>query len=259
MDVASFNPYSPGLLTQDVYTIPLELALIGAANAFYSESTKPLWPFENETNNGTRNATRHPKSVMAPVAGSLATATLATAYFTSKRFEFWTHLRGWTHAHLLTELTTAFAKVSFQRHRPFYDTEKKLETQRKGHVRKDDSFSFFSSHASHAFAFATYGSSLLFHNFESRYVSWGITGALFSGAAFIAGARAADGQHHWSDVAVGATVGTVISRLVYNRVESVLGSRNPESKKDSGAITVTPVFMPGLKGPLSGIDVTAKF
>ncbi|HEY6952742.1 MAG TPA: phosphatase PAP2 family protein [Bacteroidota bacterium] len=95
-------------------------------------------------------------------------------------------------------------------------------------VRPDgsDSQSFFSAHSSTAFCAASYLSLEL----NDWYGRWGATRSndalrsslklgskivLYAGATYVAYARMHDEKHYFSDVAVGAVVGTVVGRLMY--------------------------------------------
>lgn len=209
--------YNPGLLEQDVLTIPLEAGLIGAINAFYTPSPRPLYPFRAEVRPNQRNKSRHPKELLAPIGAAWAVGTLSYFETTSDRFPIAPYVRGWIHAHLVNEIFTTFAKTTFQRPRPFYDSE-----LAKGTTREDDRFSFFSGHASHAFTFAGYSSAMVLA--ESDYAAGGYVytlGAL-SAAAVVARARAVDGQHNWSDVVAGGLVGLTTGVLMQHRVQEVV-------------------------------------
>lgn len=216
-----FNPqasqtYQPGLLEQDVFTLPLEAGLIGVMSEFYTPG-QPLWPFQNERAFGPQNPTRHTKRMLAIGAGSIATPLLAGLSYTNEQFPLGIVFRAWVHAHLVTEMATTFAKVTFQRHRPFYDS-----AAQRGTPSADSHFSFFSGHASHAFAFATFSSSLIFNYVDYPIVPYAYTVAIFTTATWIASARAIDGQHRWSDVGTAAVVGTVLSRVVFSQMLEVV-------------------------------------
>lgn len=91
---------------------------------------------------------------------------------------------------------------------------------------KSDSKSFFSGHSSTAFCTASYLSLELgdwFERWEStrsnptlkRGLQVGSTVGLYGMATYVAYARLKENKHYFSDVAVGAVVGTVVGALVY--------------------------------------------
>jgi membrane-associated phospholipid phosphatase len=88
-------------------------------------------------------------------------------------------------------------------------------------VTKEERFSFFSGHASHTFAFASYASGLAFSQLKDDSSAWFYTGLLFGSASWIGASRAIDKQHNWSDVLAGAAVGSAIGYLTFNRVTQV--------------------------------------
>lgn len=215
-----FNPeaphsYLPGLFEQDLFTLPLEAGLIGIMNSYYSPGA-PLWPFQNEKSDGPKNPTRHSKAFLATGGSVIAVPLISALTFSSKEFPLGIVARGWVHAHLVTEMAISFSKVTFQRHRPFYDTAAK-----NGPPTADSHFSFLSGHSAHSFAFAAFSSSLLFKYSSNSIVPLVYAGGIFATAAWIGSTRAIDGQHHWSDVIPSALVGTLLSRMVYNQMESV--------------------------------------
>lgn len=256
--------YSPGLWEQDIYTLPIEAGLVHAVTHFYTPVARPLWPFQNETTTGVRNPTRHSGRLLAPIGGSIAALSIGSLLYTSDTFAFGPVVRGWIHAHLLTELATSFAKVTFQRKRPHHDSEKA-----NGTLRKDDRFSFWSGHASHAFAFATYSSSMM-REYAHPVVGWTFTGFSYGLAAFVGGTRAHDGQHNWTDVIAGATAGTLITQLVYNRTSDVIQFRQKEADADACGsactkVTFKPLFTTTGSAnmekarPIYGLKVEANF
>ena len=255
--------YSPGLLEQDVYTLPLEGALVYAVSNWSTRTSKPLWPFQDEKTNGTRNPTRHPGKALAVAGGGLALGTLTALSFLppnakGESFELGASLRGWIHAHLVNEIVTSFAKNSFQRERPMHDTVTK-----KGTVREDDRRSFFSGHASHAFTFAHYSSQLVWHNVENKEVGLLYSSLSYGLATWAAGARAYDGQHHWPDVIVGSLAGLATSHFVYQRVAQTIQQQRAKSSCEPGAcvsLNINPVFFAEPQTPSRvGVEFSARF
>lgn len=207
--------YRPGDWHQDLYTIPLE-ALAVTLISQQSPPSVPRWPFANEESNAIRNPSRQPGGFAAALGVSALLPLAGSLYKTSPDFPYWRHLRGFIHSHLWTELFTSSAKVYFGRKRPFYDT-----VARRGEARTDDRLSFFSGHSSHSFAFATYASSLAHAELHDKSVAWLYTGVFSLTAAWVAGSRAVDRQHNWSDVLVGSLVGSTVGYLTYSRVQEV--------------------------------------
>jgi hypothetical protein len=215
MDGHSFNP---GLLSQDVLTIPLEAGLIASMNHTYTPTPKPLVKFENEVVPEGRKASRHPKELLVPIGAAWALGTLGYLESQTDRFPVAPYLRGWIHSHLITEIATTFSKTAFQRPRPFYEKEVKKGSK----IRKDDRLSFFSGHASHAFTFAGYSSSMMLSETNHSIGAWAYTGVAMLLAASVARARAIDGQHNWTDVIAGSFVGLTTSVFVQKRVSEVI-------------------------------------
>ncbi|KAB8031788.1 phosphatase PAP2 family protein [Fluviispira multicolorata] len=213
----SWAHFNPGDLKQDLITLPLEGAIIGAINAFYSPRAESLWPFNHESANKNTAKTTLTRSALLPYSLGVATLVFGGLKLSNDDFFIGTQIRGLLHAHLLNEIATSAAKVSFQRKRPFYDTEVNAQLT----PAEDDRFSFFSGHASHAFTFATYTSALMLKYSENPYLSWTYTIAAYSTAAWIALTRVADNAHHVSDVIVGGLVGTVIAGSVFYRVQQI--------------------------------------
>lgn len=207
--------YTPGLWEQDLYTIPLE-ALVVTAISRQSPPSTPRWPFNKEVANEIRNPSRQPGMFAAALAGGTLIPLAASVLNANPNFPVLTHLRGYIHSHLWTEFFTSSAKVYFGRKRPFYDTVK-----RRGEARTDDKLSFFSGHASHSFAFATYSSQIALHELKSPTLAWTYAGLLNGTAAWVASSRAFDKQHNWSDVITGALVGTAVGYFTFQRVQAV--------------------------------------
>jgi len=211
--------YQPGCWEQDIYTLPLEAAIAGTIPFITPVFAKPLWPFTNETNDEHRLKSRHPGRLLTAVTLGSTTVTYGLLKFYDTTFPLWIHTRGLIHAHLLTEITTAVAKSTFQRHRPFYDTQEAL-----GEVRKDDHYAFFSGHASHIFTFASYTSYLVNSYAHSFLIPKIYTAFAYTFAATVSAARVWDHQHHTSDVVVGALVGFFWGTTIYFKTENVAQS-----------------------------------
>lgn len=111
-------------------------------------------------------------------------------------------------------LLTQGAKYLVQRPRPYtYHPDHRVRAYAA--ASGDDSYlSFYSGHASTAFAAAVGGSylfSLDSDDADARAVMWGTELAL---AAFTSGLRVRAGKHYYSDVALGALAGSAIGLLV---------------------------------------------
>jgi membrane-associated phospholipid phosphatase len=109
----------------------------------------------------------------------------------------------------------------------------------RGRPDKSDSKSFFSGHSSTAFCTASYLSLELgdwFERWEStrsnpmlkRGLQIGSTVGLYGVAAYVAYARLKENKHYFSDVAVGAVVGTVVGALVYKTYAPQLNPRTAD-------------------------------
>ena len=217
-----WRTYSPGLFSQDLVTMPLEAGLVYAITRAYWPQQRPLPPFASETTDRERQKTRHPAEILRFSAIGLAGLGLGAVSMSSDEYSLGVQCRGWIHAHLLTEMATATAKVAFQRKRPFYDRVKKASLANAGPPpREDDRFSFFSGHASHAFAFAGYSTALVLRYLDFSWFTVGYTVTSLGFATYIAASRALDGQHNWSDVVTGAAVGYVVSQLVFNQTQKI--------------------------------------
>lgn len=211
--------YRPGLWEQDLYTLPLAAAIVTAVSRI-DPPTSPRWPFDKEAANEVRNPSRQPGLFAGALAGASLIPLVTSISAVNSSFSIPLHLRGLIHTHLWTELFTSSAKVYFGRKRPFFDT-----VERRGEVRRDDRFSFFSGHASHAFAFATYASQLALHELKPSELSWTYVILLNTSAAWVAASRAVDKQHNWSDILTGAAVGSTVGYLVFNRVVATSGAQ----------------------------------
>lgn len=212
-----FSEYRPGDAAQDLYTLPVESALALGIRYFYTPMAEPLWPFEGESTEKPRNASRHPARPGAYILAGLGALEFLTLSYLEPRFEAWRHVRGFAHSLLWNEILTAAFKYSVQRERPFHDREKA-----QGTLRADDRMSFYSGHASHVFNFATYSSAMARAYLPNRWLGWGATAGLYGMAAYVGAARAIDGQHNWSDVLVGAFAGSVVGFKINLDVEDLL-------------------------------------
>ena len=181
--------YQPGLLEQDLVTLPLLGGLVAAVSLTTEPPAQPMWPFKGERNDGGRNPSRQP-GYLALGMGAAVMAPFAAYIWEESKGEvsIWTQARGLLHAHLLTELVTISSKNFFGRRRPFYDTE--AANRRAG---TDDRRSFFSGHASHAANLAAYGITVAWQEIDNQAVAWTFTGLFGLTAAWIATSRAFDG------------------------------------------------------------------
>lgn len=250
----SWMSFNPGDLKQDIVTLPLEGALIGVINAFYTPKSEPVWPFNNETADLDPLATSLPGSKLLPYALGSATLVLGGLTLSNDDFSLGTHARGWLHSLLLTEIATGTAKVTLQRKRPFYDNPKS-----DGAGTYDNRFSFFSGHASHAFSFATYSSALMFEYSNSAILNWSYAALSYSGATYIAASRVKDHAHNLSDVIVGGIVGTIISAAVFYRVENVLLQKKERSAKNFELMAIPYAFNDETNKTWYGANLEIKF
>ncbi|WGL60575.1 phosphatase PAP2 family protein [Pigmentibacter sp. JX0631] len=225
---SNWSKFNPGEWKQDIFTIPLEIGLIAGINQFSTIHTTSLWPFNDEVADKDPKETTYPRSKLLPYALGTSAAILGGLSLYSNEFPTYRHSIGWIHAHLLTEVATSTAKVTFQRKRPYYDKK----VSQGGTLGADDRYSFFSGHASHAFTFATYSSALLFQYSNSSILNWTYASLIYTSAGVIAASRVTDNAHYTSDVITGAIVGTLISAFVFFRVEEV----NTNNKKEEQII-----------------------
>lgn len=212
---ASSYYFRPGDLRQDLYSIPIEILLVTAISKA-NPPLRPRWPFDKERTTEVRKPSRQPGYFAAGLTAGIALPLTTTLLEANPDFPAFTHLRGLVHTHLLTEFFTMGAKVWFGRRRPFYETE-----ERAGRVTKEERFSFFSGHAAHTFAFASYASGVAFSELDDSLSAWIYSGLLFSSAAWIGASRVLDKQHNWSDVVTGALVGSATGAWTFNRVSKV--------------------------------------
>jgi membrane-associated phospholipid phosphatase len=241
-DIAAHHSiYRPGDASQDIYTLPLEGLLAGGISYLPSVREKPLWPFTNEDAHNVRKPTQVPVLTGSLWVGAIGTLTFTGLTFSSQEFKPFTHLRGIAHAFLLTEIATSTAKVTFQRKRPFYDTQ----TQ----PTRDSRFSFFSGHASHAFSFATYGSALVWTYTDTLWLKGLYTLAAYTAASWVAYTRVSGYQHYPSDVIAGACVGTLIAGSLFYRVERVLSLEKQTPNSDTSVWQGPSIWI----DPLSGV------
>lgn len=251
----SWMSFNPGDLKQDLITLPLEGALIGALNGFYTPKALPVWPFNEESANLTPYPTTVRGSTALPYALGTATLILGGLTLSNDDFALGTHVRGWLHGVLLTELATSTAKVTFQRKRPFYDTVEK----REGTTAYDDRFSFFSGHASHSFSFATYSSALMFRYSNSPLLNWSYAALAYSTAIWVSSTRVTDHAHHVSDVIAGGIVGTAITAAVFYRVEQIDKAHKANSSSKFHFQMIPYVFRDDSKNTWYGANLELKF
>lgn len=226
--------FNPGYFNQDLVTLPLEVGLIAAANAFYTPHATPLWPFDTETTHEDTHGSSFPRSTLFPVGAGISVAILSGLSLANQDFSFGTQGRGWLHAALLTEVATSATKLTFQRKRPNYN-ENEIDTG------GDSRFSFVSGHASQAFSFATYSSLLLWTHTESRVLALTYAVGAYSLATIVATSRVRDHAHNETDVIVGGLIGTAISAAVFYRVQHV--EKYTKADSSQSAWRVSPRFL----------------
>ncbi|APJ04392.1 phosphatase PAP2 family protein [Silvanigrella aquatica] len=250
----SMQTFNPGDFKQDIYTLPLEGALVGAISYLYTPRSVSLWPFNSETADETPRPTTLPASIILPFALGTAGLVLGGLTLANDDFALGTQVRGWLHAILLTELATSTTKVTFQRKRPFYDYKESTE----GSTSNDDRFSFFSGHASHAFSFATYSSALMFEYSRSPLLSWTYATVAYGAASWVASTRVKDHAHNASDVIVGGIVGTAIAAAVFYRVEAVQKQKKVASSNQIELKVVPFAFHDETSQPWYGAHIELK-
>ncbi len=206
------STFRPGDFSQDKYTLPIEVGLISVLSNFYTPRSKTLFPGFDQSTNESNNKTTYGRTMLLPYA----IGTGLSLY--NKDFSLWTEARGFAHALLLSEVAAMSAKHIFQEKRPNYNSQ--LSTH-QGEEKSDSRASFYSDHASQAFAFTTYTSLLMFKYSNSMVVSciYGSTSTVAS--SIISYSRVTDHAHHLSDVLVGAFMGSAISALTFFRVQEV--------------------------------------
>jgi membrane-associated phospholipid phosphatase len=254
---ADYFSYQPGFLQQDVLTLPLEASLVYLATEYLPTTKPPLWPFTDEINTEVRQPTRHPGSLVVQIGAAMA-APVATFAALKKSSSFaFAHVRGFAHTALLTELSTLAAKRFVGRHRPNYDTT----LAASGRVPEDDSYSFWSGHSAHSFAFSTYLSRLTFE-VASKPVAWGSSAVYYGVASWIAAGRVFDNAHHVSDVLVGAAVGSALSWWVFDKVNDLPGVSHHSTEASSRFLlpkTSDWSFSPSINDGALGIGFNAVF
>lgn len=213
-DSSNWETYTPGVWHQDVFTLAIEAGLTGALGHLGTPPAGGVFPFQDETTNRQRQPTRHPGRVVAPYAITSALGAFTYSYFSNDSFATGPMVRGLIHTHLLTEIATSGAKNFFGRKRPVYDYEFKNNSDT---LRVDDRRSFFSGHASHAYAFVHYSSRMVFDNAKHKWAAALYGVGAYTAAAAISTARAIDGQHNWTDILAGGIVGFSISEFTYRR------------------------------------------
>jgi len=231
--------FQPGLLEQDFYTLPLEGALIGLGNTFYTKRAHPLWPFQFDAqdNAPVNKKDRQNNAMLVGGAATVGAGLLTSLSFSNESFPVGTFARGWLHSELLTELATTYTKVTFQRPRPFYGTLKNQKYELVADIR----FSFWSGHAAHAFSFATYSSLMAINYSPIPELAYLYTASVYGIAYFVGAARIAANAHHSNDVIVGALAGTLIGTGVFYRTKNTYESRHAEEQNAPGYTEVTPL------------------
>ena len=212
------SSFRPGDLSQDIYTLPLELGLIGSLSYFYNPRSKTLFAGMDQESGESNDATTYTRTAMLPYAIGTGALVFGGLTLCNDNFHVWTQARGFAHALLLSEVAAESAKVIFQEKRPNHDSQVKANL---GKETDDSRASFYSDHANQAFAFATYTSLLMFQYSNSVVVSTIYTAAAVAASSVISYSRVQDHAHNLSDVIVAAIMGTTISGFTFFRVQEV--------------------------------------
>jgi membrane-associated phospholipid phosphatase len=210
--------FRPGDFNQDIFTLPVEVGLISSLNYFYRPRNKTLFPIFDEDTGKKNESTTFTRSKMLPYAIGTGAFVLGGLNFINEDYQFGVQVRGFAHALLLTELASSSAKTIFQKKRPNYNEQ---VANNSGKDTSDSRASFFSSHASQAFAFSTYTSLLLFKYSNSTLLSSIYSLTTVAASSLISYSRVTDHAHNTTDVIIGALVGASISGLTFFRVEQV--------------------------------------
>lgn len=229
--------FQPGNLKQDIFTLPLEIGLIGSLNYFYNPRSKTLFPLADEATRESNNATKHTRSSLLPYAIGTGAFVFGGLTLCNDNFPTWTYARGLGHALLLSEVAVTAAKVTFQKKRPNYEAQVQF---RNGEETNDARASFYSDHANQAFALTTYTSLMMFHFSNSLTASFIYSGAAYTAASIISYSRVTDHAHNLSDVIVGAIMGTTISGLTFFRVHTIDVEVNKKGPSSSANWNMSP-------------------
>ncbi len=157
----------------------------------------------------------------------------------------------------LTSLVTNVVKVSVSRPRPYV-----FDPAHAASADSDSGHSFFSGHTAAAFSMATSYSYLftLRHPGSKLIVPvWIGTHALAAATGFL---RVEAGRHFWSDVLIGAAVGSSIGLLVpYLHTRGNFFSRLLFGSGEPGGTRLTPTVSRGVGGALTGggLSVSGTF
>ena len=230
----SIGSFRPGDFSQDIYTIPIELGLIESLSYFYNPRSKTFLIGDEETN--LRNSsTTYGRSTMLPYLVGVGGALFSGLYYLNDDFRFWTQIRGFTHALLLSEIANSSAKLIFQKKRPNYHAQMCGAND----FEPDDArASFYSDHSNMAFAFSTY-TSLLMYQYSHSFIATSVYSVgLYTAASLVSASRVDDHAHNLSDVMVGALMGTTISALTFFRVQE--GEEEINSHSRASDISVEP-------------------
>ena|GEM_PF-6829809 len=201
-----------GFEVQDLYdggALPFvwgSLAVAAVAHFGFEPAARPRLFDPAEGGEPLRGETV-PSYVVAGYSAALGLALLPSA---TRRY----HFKGYVEALATVSAITEVIKVTFGRHRPYYNDPTDLEQRR----------SFFSEHASLTFAANTY---LLLYLHDHVFSHWRPQGSTFAwwelgpdaavaaGSAWVAWTRVRDHRHHPSDVITGAVFGTACSAIFY--------------------------------------------
>jgi membrane-associated phospholipid phosphatase len=145
----------------------------------------------------------------------------------------WYHVKGLAQTLSTGVAITAGLKVTFGRHRPDYDPAADA---------MDDHRSFPSGHSTQAFAIATYAAAYLHtHVFDDPWGPGAVASyaALYGAATAVAAERVVHNQHHLSDVAAGALLGSATSVAFFIYQEHRF--RNRSERSETGPV-ITPLI-----------------
>jgi membrane-associated phospholipid phosphatase len=234
---AQVSSFRPGEASQDWMTIPIEVGIIASLNAVYTPRAHVLAPFSDEATGLGEKSTTYTRSSLLPYAVGMGAGVFAGLSLANPEFSFYTHVRGLTHALLLSEVANASAKVIVQKARPTYN---KQVADNNGLTPDDARASFYSDHANMAFALSTYTSLMMFEYARLPVVASIYAAVALVGATVISFSRVQDHAHHDSDVIVGGVMGTAISALTFYRVREVDRENHPYASSAWDGIHVSP-------------------
>ncbi len=236
-DYDLWHTFSPGFWQQDIMTFPLEGAVDYLLEHNYTHRGKPLFPFNNESRTSTN--TSFTPSVTEMTYGTVAVtlalfAGLDSVYGSDFDVEIYPRLSGYFHTFGWTAVMTSVLKNSFQRKRPFYDTNTITESD---NLLREDRKSFVSGHVSQAFAFATYTTMMIYDVTNDPIVTacYGLATHVLAG--YIGYTRIANSNHDIIDVIGGGLVGSALAFYISLRTSETLSKL---SKQEFSKFTLEP-------------------